>query len=107
MVKQALAILVILQASLTSAPAVELAGRYGFIGEWDVSGSLTEQAMPQGRRALSGRLSMKHTALCGPGESPEKSGDIAMSLPRTSRRFTARLDLDGSICHFTGELSED
>ena len=63
------------------AQARELAGRFGYLGEWDVAATLAqEQTAGSSAPALAGLLHMKHNAVCGPGETPEKSGHIRMSV---------------------------
>ena len=87
------------------AEARELAGRFGYLGEWDVAATLSEEKA--GRFAapeLAGPLLMKHNAVCGPGEAPEKSGHIRMSV--RGNRYTANMTLAGASCSFSGTLSE-
>ncbi len=85
--------------------ARELAGRFGYLGEWDVTATLTEEkAAVSSTPALAGSLLMKHNAVCGPGETPEKSGHIRMSV--RGMRYSAQMTLAGSSCAFSGTLSE-
>ncbi|MFA6967311.1 hypothetical protein [Bosea sp. (in: a-proteobacteria)] len=88
-----------------AASARDLVGRFGYLGEWDVTARLTEEkAAPSSAPAFAGSLSMKHNAVCGPGETPEKSGHIRMSVRGT--RYTAQMTLAGTSCDFSGTLSE-
>ncbi|RDJ25159.1 hypothetical protein DWF00_18410 [Bosea caraganae] len=91
----------------TQAGALDLAGRYGFAGEWEVSATLIEAAPGSWRsRDFSGPLRMKHLAMCGPGEVSEKSGALKLSrLGRT--RYSASLTLGGEECSVSGTLSQD
>lgn len=94
-----------LAAAGAGASARELAGRFGYLGEWDVSASLAEEkAGRAGAPAFSGPVLMKHNAVCGPGETPEKTGHIRISL--RGQRYTAQMTLAGASCAFTGTLSE-
>ena len=87
------------------APARELAGRFGYLGEWDVSATLVEETPARaGAPAFSGPVLMKHNAVCGPGETPEKTGHIRISL--RGQRYSAEMTLAGASCAFTGTLSE-
>ena len=87
------------------AEARELAGRFGYLGEWDVAAVLSEDKVGRSAAAeLAGPLRMKHNAVCGPGETPEKSGHIRMSVRGT--RYSAQMTLAGASCSFSGTLSE-
>lgn len=83
----------------------ELTGRFGYLGEWDVTATLAS-AKPGGTGPTewSGTLKMKHNAICGPGETPEKVGHIRISV--RGHRYSARMELAGSACAFSGTLSE-
>lgn len=100
----AMAILSLIGMS-NAVQARELAGRFGYLGEWDVAATLSEEK-PAGSSAtaLAGLLRMKHNAVCGPGETPEKSGHIRMSL--RGDRYTAQMTLAGTSCAFSGTLSQ-
>lgn len=88
-----------------SAGALELTGNYGYAGEWGLSASLSEIGTGRGQaRYYSGPIRLKHLAICGPGEAPEKSGEIRMS--RVGReRYAASLTVDGEQCSVAGALS--
>lgn len=87
------------------AESRELAGRFGYLGEWDVAAVLAdEKAGRASAMEFAGALLMKHNAVCGPGETPEKSGHIRMSV--RGNRYSAQMTLAGSSCAFSGTLSE-
>lgn len=101
---RAIAILSLIGLS-DAAQARDLVGRFGYLGEWDVAASLSEEkATLTSAPALAGSLLMKHNAVCGPGETPEKSGHIRMNVRGT--RYSAQMTLAGSSCAFSGTLSE-
>ncbi|MGQ3282814.1 hypothetical protein [Bosea sp. (in: a-proteobacteria)] len=88
------------------APARDLVGKFGYLGEWDVSATLSEErAGRSGAASLSGPLLMKHNAVCGPGETPEKSGQIRLTL--RGERYSAEMTLAGASCRFSGTLSPE
>lgn len=87
-----------------TAPARELAGRFGYLGEWDVAATLSQEAAVGSSASLTGSLQMKHNAVCGPGETPEKSGHIRMSV--RGDRYSAQMTLAGTSCAFSGTLSQ-
>lgn len=98
-------VLLCLIGTLGGAEARELVGRFGYLGEWDVSATLSEEKAARSAVAgLAGPLLMKHNAICGPGETPEKSGHIRMSV--RGNRYSAEMTLAGSSCSFSGTLSE-
>ena len=85
--------------------ARELAGRFGYLGEWDIAATLSQEKMTgSSAPALAGSLHMKHNAVCGPGETPEKSGHIRMSV--RGDRYSAQMTLAGTSCAFSGTLSQ-
>ncbi|HEY5797970.1 MAG TPA: hypothetical protein VIU82_23435 [Bosea sp. (in: a-proteobacteria)] len=87
------------------AESRELAGRFGYLGEWDVTAVLSEEKAGRASATeFAGSLLMKHNAVCGPGETPEKSGRIRMSV--RGNRYSAQMTLAGSACSFSGTLSE-
>jgi hypothetical protein len=87
--------------------ALELTGRYGYAGEWAVSARLTEADAANSRRKrdFAGPITLKHLALCGPGEVAEKSGTL--NLRRDGQRYAAILMIGEESCAATGALSED
>lgn len=108
MIRASIAILSLIGLA-DAAAARDLVGRFGYLGEWDVTASLTEEkaasgSAPTSAPAYAGSLVMKHNAVCGPGETPEKSGHIRMSLRGT--RYTAQMMLAGTSCDFSGTLSQ-
>ena len=89
------------------AGALELTGRYGYAGEWAVTARLTETEAAGARRKrdFAGPVTLKHLALCGPGEVAEKSGTL--NLRRDGQRYAAMLVIGEESCTVTGALSED
>ncbi len=93
--------------ALSPVGALELAGRYGYAGEWDLAATLGEIQPGAARaRSYSGPLRLRHLAVCGPGEAPEKTGEIRLS--RLGReRYAATLELGGELCEVAGIFSRD
>ncbi|HEV7327629.1 MAG TPA: hypothetical protein VGN91_21395 [Bosea sp. (in: a-proteobacteria)] len=89
------------------AEALELTGRYGYAGEWAVTARLseTDAAISKRKRDFAGPITLKHLALCGPGEVAEKSGTL--NLRRDGQRYAAMLVIGEESCAVTGALSED
>jgi hypothetical protein len=96
-----------LLAMPVTAEALELTGRYGYAGEWAVTATLAEAepAVSKRKRDFAGLLTLKHLAICGPGEVAEKSGTL--NLRRDGQRYAAILVIGEDSCAVTGTLSED
>lgn len=96
-----------LLAMPVTAEALELTGRYGYAGEWAVSAALAEvePAVSKRKRDFAGPISLKHLALCGPGEVAEKSGTL--NLRRDGQRYAAMLTIGEERCAVAGTLAED
>ncbi|MCV9940242.1 hypothetical protein OIU35_28120 [Boseaceae bacterium BT-24-1] len=91
----------------TAAQALELSGRYGYVGEWAVTAALAEtpSARSWRKRDFTGPVTLKHLAICGPGEALEKSGTL--SLRRDGRHYAATLTIGEDSCAVSGTLAED
>jgi hypothetical protein len=90
-----------------AAEALELTGRYGYAGEWAVTAALAEAepAASKHKRDFAGPITLKHLAICGPGEVAEKAGTL--NLRRDGQRYAAMLTIGEESCAVTGVLSED
>ncbi|MBR3190195.1 hypothetical protein [Bosea sp. (in: a-proteobacteria)] len=90
-----------------AAEALELTGRYGYAGEWAVTATLAaaEPAASKRKRDFAGPVTLRHLALCGPGEVVEKAGTL--SLRRDGQRYAAMLAIGEESCAVTGTLAED
>jgi len=77
--------------------ATELLGQAGVLGEWELTGNLTESGQSM---EFFGPLKMKHVGI-GTGDGPEeRAGEISLQLASRSESLTARLVLDGSPCTY-------
>ena len=81
--------------------AVELLGQAGVLGEWELTGNLTEGGSGP-RKEFSGPLKMKHVGICNPDGPEERAGEIRLQLAdRSESRVTAKLVLDGVPCTYS------
>lgn len=97
-------------ALLVPAPAraevIKVAGKAGYLAEWEVSASVSADAAG-GAREFSGPMTMTHTGLCTVSGPVEKSGEIRYRLSGLFRaRMDATLTIDGTRCTFSGVLSQ-
>jgi hypothetical protein len=96
----------ILLSALTvpaAAESLEVVGYSGFLGEWEISATVTANAdSPQ---EYAGPLTMKHVGLCTQDGPEEKTGDIRLRISAPSQ-LEATLSVADIKCSFHGRLSE-
>jgi hypothetical protein len=80
--------------------AMELLGQAGVLGEWELTGNLTEGGSGPSKE-FSGPLKMKHVGSCTPNGPEEKVGEISLQLASRSESLTAKLMLDGVPCTYS------
>jgi len=81
--------------------AMELLGQAGVLGEWELTGNLTEGGSGP-RKEFSGSLKMKHVGICTQDGPEERAGEIRLQLAgRSESRVTAKLVLDGIPCTYS------
>jgi hypothetical protein len=80
--------------------AMEFLGQAGVLGEWELTGNLTEGG--SGPKEFSGPLKMKHVGICTQDGPEERAGEIRLQLAgRSESRVTAKLVLDGVACTYS------
>src|SRR5215470_16004094 len=88
-----------LTLSILAVPAraepVQIYGTTGYVGEYELSGSVSEQGL-NGKKEFSGPLTVRHVGLCAHDGPKETVGEIRIELAKSSSGITARLDFDGS-----------
>jgi hypothetical protein len=85
------------------AQPLEILGYSGFLGEWELTATVTETA--PGRNAYSGPLTMKHVGLCTQDGPEERTGEMRLELSASSSRLDATLRVAGVECRYSGRLS--
>jgi hypothetical protein len=81
--------------------AMELLGQAGVLGEWELTGNLTEVGSGP-RKEFSGPLKMKHVGICTQDGPEERAGEIRLQLADGSEsRVTAELVLDDVRCTYS------
>ena len=81
--------------------AIELLGQAGVLGEWELTGNLTEGGSGP-RKEFSGPLKMKHVGICTQDGPEERAGEIRLQLADGSdSRVTAELVLDDVRCTYS------
>jgi hypothetical protein len=87
------------------ADSLEIVGYSGYLGEWELTATLREDASMAARK-YSGPLAMKHVGLCTQEGPEEKTGEMHVQMSPSSSRLQATLSLDGVECGYQGVLSE-
>jgi len=87
-----------------SADPLQIQGTTGYAGEYELSGSVSEQDL-NGKKEFSGPLTARHIGLCTRDGPKESIGEIRLELTQSSR-ISATLDFEGSKCTYKGLLSE-
>ena len=81
--------------------AMEFLGQAGVLGEWELTGNLTEGGSGP-RKEFSGPLKMKHVGICTQDGPEERAGEVRLQLAgRSESRMTAELVLDGVPCTYS------
>jgi hypothetical protein len=80
-------------------------GMTGFISEYELSGSVSEQDL-NGKSEFSGPLIVRHVGLCTHDGPKETVGEIRFEFAKSSSSITATLDFEGSKCAYKGVLSQ-
>src|ERR1700739_588617 len=76
---------------------MELLGQAGALGEWELTGNLTEGGTGPSKE-FSGPLKMKHVGICTQDGPEERAGEIRLQFTGTDSQVTAELVLDGAPC---------
>ena len=88
----------------TPGLALEVTGSSGFLGEWEVTATVTETA--SGRtRFYRGPLILKHIGLCTQDGPVEKKGEMRLQISASSQ-LNATLSMPGTECTASGPMSD-
>jgi hypothetical protein len=91
---------------VAAARSAEIGGKLGYLSEWEVTATVTEQVVG-GRREFAGPLTVRHVGLCAPGRPVEMAGEIRFRIAGwVTRRLEATLVIDGKECGFSGKIGE-
>jgi hypothetical protein len=105
------AILVMAPLALTmlavcaNADPLQIVGYSGYLGEWELTATVTEESSSADKR-YSGALLMKHVGICTQEGPEEKNGKISIRMPRSSSNLEATLWIDGVECSYRGISSD-
>ena len=92
-------------AAPAQAKSMQLVGYAGVLGEWELTATVTENALGW-TREFSGPLSMKHVGICTQDGPEEKTGALRLRISAASSRLNATLSVAGVECTYSGQLSD-
>jgi hypothetical protein len=103
---RALLLSILLGAAAGSAQArpLEIIGYSGYLGEWELTATVTETA--SGRAGYLGPLTMKHIGLCSQDGPEERTGEMHLEISASMSRLDATLSVAGVECSYSGRLSD-
>ena len=99
--------LAIVLAALTTpagAQSLQLIGYSGYLGEWELTATVTENA--SSRKEYTGPLTLKHVGMCTQDGPEERAGEIRLQVSAASSRLNATLSVAGVECTYSGQLSD-
>lgn len=88
-------------ATPAHAQSREVTGQAGFLGEWELTATVTER-MADGAKEFSGPMTLKHVGVCTQDGPEEKTGELRLRISESSGRLKATLLMDGAECTYTG-----
>ncbi len=105
-VVRALILPIVLAALVTPAQAqsLQLIGYSGYLGEWEVTATVTEDT--SGRKQYAGPMTMKHVGICTQDGPEERTGKIRLERSASLSRLNATLSVDGVECTYSGQLAD-
>jgi hypothetical protein len=102
------AVLLAMGLLAAAAPAVaqplEIIGQAGFLGEWELTATVTERDSG-GAKEFAGPLSLKHVGLCTQDGPEEKTGELRLQISSPPARVMAKLLIEGAECTYNGNLN--
>jgi hypothetical protein len=94
-----------LAAPVHAQSALQLHGKTGYLGEYELSATVSEQ-ISNGKTEFSGPLVVKHVGLCTHTGPQEAMSQIKLQFAASSQRVTAKLVFQGIDCTYQGVLAE-
>jgi hypothetical protein len=92
-------------AAPASAQSLQVIGYSGYLGEWELTATVTEMASSR-TQEYAGPLIMKHVGVCTQEGPEEKTGEMRFQISASSSRLNATLSVAGVECAYSGRLSD-
>jgi hypothetical protein len=87
------------------AQPLQINGKFGFLGEYELSATIT-LVLSGGERGLIGPMTIRHVGLCTHDGPNESRGEMAVELIDTKERISVAFAFDGQQCTYNGKLSQ-
>jgi hypothetical protein len=97
------ALLLVMLGASARADQLQLAGKFGYLSEYELSAQLATPA--HDAEELSGPLTIKHVGLCTHDGPQQKQGQIRLRFAGPNAPVKATLVFDGRECTYSGRLS--
>ena len=91
--------------TLASAQPLQVTGYSGYLGEWELTATVTETASGDMKQYF-GPLTMKHIGLCTQDGPEEKTGEMRLQISASSSGLNAKLSVAGIECTYSARLSD-
>jgi len=95
----------VLAAPTGAAQPLQVIGYSGYLGEWELTATVTETA-PGSTAEYLGPLTLKHVGICTQDGPEEKTGALRFQLLASSSRLSATISVAGVECTYNGQLSD-
>jgi hypothetical protein len=92
-------------ATPASAQSLQVTGYSGYLGEWELTATVTETASGR-KKEYSGPLTMKHVGVCSQDGPEEKTGEMRLQISASSSQLNATVSVAGVECTYSGRLSD-
>ena len=92
-------------ATPASAQSLQVVGYSGYLGEWELTATVTETASGHVKE-YSGPLTMKHVGVCTQDGPEEKTGEMRVQISASSSQLNVTLSVAGAECTYSGRLSD-
>jgi hypothetical protein len=100
-----LALLFAILSVSADAQSLQVNGKFGYLGEYELSADVVAQAS-NGTMEFSGPMIVRHVGLCTHDGPDQKDGQIRLQFASATSRIKATLLFDGRECTYSGRLSE-
>jgi hypothetical protein len=91
-------------ATPASAQPLQVTGYSGYLGEWELTATVTETASGA-KKEYSGPLTMRHVGLCTQDGPEEKTGEMRLQISASSQ-LNATFSVAGVECTYSGRLTD-
>ena len=105
---RALALALLIAALVTHARAqsLEVKGKFGYLGEYELFATVSPQS-PGVQHRLIGPMTVRHVGLCTHNGPNESRGEITLQFIDATSPVQATLAFDGRQCRYQGRMAEN